>query len=164
MRKLLLAAAVLPTIVTQAAAQSPPTMVGAHDPASLVSALEMGGYKAELDVDGDGDPTIRTEFAGMPSSIAFYGCDRDHAGCTSLMFVTGFDRDEEWDAVSAIEVSKKERFAAVWLDDEGDPWISWDVVTGRDGVPVGTFSTAVRVYAETVDRVANLVFAEERGG
>lgn len=55
------------------------------------------------------------------------------------------------------------RFASVWLDDEGDPWISWDMVTGRNGVPVSTFSTAMRMYADTVDRVADMAFAEERG-
>ena len=162
MRNLALAGLLLAGIVTQASAQTPTSMVGAHDPASVVAALQMGGYKAELDVDSSGDPLIKTEFSQMPSSIAFYGCNQDHAECDSLMFVTGFDREKAWDAKSAIEISEKIRFAAVWLDDEDDPWISWDMVTGREGVPVGTFSAGIRKYAETVDDVADLVFAEER--
>ena len=163
MRTLVLAAAMVAGIAVQVSAQTSPAMVGAHDPESLVSALTMGGYKAELETDSEGDPLIRTEFAGMPSAIAFYGCNRDHAECSSLMFNTGFDRETEWDAASALNMNKEIRFASVWLDEEGDPWISWDVMTGREGVPTGTFSNAVRKYSETVDRVAAIVFAEVRG-
>ena len=163
MHGLALAGVLLSGLVTQASAQTPPSMVGAHDPASLVSAMEMGGYKAELEVDSSGDPVIQTEFSGMPSSIVFYGCNEEHIECDSLMFITGFDRETQWDVASAIKINEDVRFASVWLDDEGDPWISWDMVTGRNGVPVSTFSTAMRMYADTVDRVADMAFAEERG-
>jgi len=163
MRKSAFTGLLLVGLASPAMAQTPPSMVGAHDPASIVAALKMGGYKAELDTDGSGDPMISTEFAQMPSYIHFYGCNAEHVECTSLMFATGFDRETEWDAASAIEVSKNLRFAAIWLDDEGDPFISWDVVTGREGVPVGTFSTAVRMYVDTVDSVADIAFAQQRG-
>ncbi|NCP18739.1 MAG: YbjN domain-containing protein [Erythrobacter sp.] len=155
-----LAAMLVSSAAVPAFAQTPQTMVSANDPASVVSALEMGGYEATLDEDGSGDPMITTELGGMVSYIYFYGCV-ENAECSSLMFVTGFDRAEPWTADEALKISQNIRFASTWLDEEGDPFISWDVVADQAGIPIGNFSLAVRSYANTVDQVADIVFAEE---
>lgn len=149
-------------LATQANAQTPQIMIAAHDPGSVVAALAMDGYETELTTDDSGDPKITIELVGMLTHVYFFGCE-DNANCDSLMFMTGFDRETPWTIEDATGVNKEVRFASTWLDEEGDPWISWDVVTGEEGIPASVFSLAVARYSDTVDIVADMVFAEERG-
>ena len=74
---------------------------------------------------------------------------------------TGFDRKEPWSAEAALQISEKYRFVSVWLDDEGDPYVRWDIVTGG-GIPTKVFLQALREYTLALQNASNLVFAEER--
>ena len=60
------------------------------------------------------------------------------------------------------QVVKKYRYSAVWLDDEGDPWVNFDVFTNA-GISKDVFLTALKAYTENLENVADQVFAEERG-
>ena len=136
--------------------------VTASDPQGIVSALEAAGYEAKLDTDGVGDPMILTELSGMSTQIYFYGCDEvTHDGCDSLQYSAGFDRKQPWTAAGALELSTKYRFTSVRLDDEGDPYIIWDVVTG-DGIPTKVFLSGVLSFSGAIENASDVVFAEER--
>jgi hypothetical protein len=78
------------------------------------------------------------------------------------MLRTGFDRKEPMPTKLVNEIVSKQRYMALSLDDEGDPWADWDIVTG-DGIPKATFFLALRKYAEQIDALSERVFAEERG-
>ena len=160
MRNLAAAMVLAAGLAGQASAQTGTPMVGAHDPESVVAALKNAGYKAELGTDNNGDPKITSEFASMVSYIYFYGC-HEAKDCTSLMFTTGFDSETPWKPEDALAINENIRFASTWLDKDGDPWISWDVVTGLDGIPAGAFTYGVRKYEISVDEVADRAFAEE---
>ena len=160
MRKFAAAIVLAAGLAGQASAQSSAPMVGAHAPESVVSALRNAGYRAELGTDGNGDPMITSTFASMVSFIHFYGCN-EGKDCTSLMFTTGFDSEKPWKPEDALAINRNIRFASTWLDDEGDPWISWDVATGLEGIPTGAFVYGLRKYETTVAQVADQVFGEE---
>ena len=146
---------------TPLAAQGAAAVVKAADPAGLVSLLEGAGYQPKLGKDETGDPMIDLDLGGYKGIIYFYGChETAHDQCQSLQFQAGFDRDQPWTAGEAIELSKKFRFSSIHLDDEGDPWMKWDVVTG-DGIPAKVFLTSVEYFTDVVADGAEIVFAEQ---
>jgi hypothetical protein len=136
--------------------------VSAADPQSLVDALTLGGYTAELSVDPDGDPMIDTDFGGWNGKVVFYGCDADTKDkCDSVMLTTGFNRENPMPAELVNQIMTRKRFAGVRLDDEGDPFIEWDIVLSQP-VPTGVFLRSVQLYSASLDDIADIVFAEER--
>ncbi len=146
---------------TSLSAQAGVAMVSAKDPEGLAKVMSDAGYEVELSTDTLGDPMITTELANMPTRVSFYGCDEEtNSGCDSLQLSTGFDRKEPWTKAEAIQISERLRFAAVSLDDEGDPYISWDIVTG-DGIPSRVFLQSILQFSSTIESTADIVFAEE---
>ena len=109
----------------------------------------------------NGDPLILTDFYGYEGQIVFYGCDESsHDGCDSVQFTVGLDRKQPMPLEMANDLSANERYVSISLDEEGDPWLTWDVVT-LDGIPAGVFLFALRQFTAQVDAVADRVFAEE---
>jgi len=138
-------------------------LVTAFNPSGLAKTMRDAGYKAELDVDDYGDPIIRTSFGDYTGSVYFYGCDEStHDRCESVQFRSGLDRKTAMPASLVNTVVKKYRYAALWLDDDGDPWINFDVFTGS-GIPKPVFLRALEAYSGNLETVADMVFAEERG-
>ena len=164
MKKLLsVAAAVALSSSAAVQAQSVGDTVSASDPDSIMAALKIVGHEPTLTKDDYGDPLIRLELAGMATRILFYDCNNQtNDQCESIQFSTGFDRKDEWNAAEAIQISSKYRFAAVSLDNENDPFISWDIVTGS-GIPTSVFLQSVRRFENTISDTADIVFAAERG-
>lgn len=137
--------------------------VSASDPEGMVEVLNGAGYDATLGADDLGDPKIVTEMGGWSTSIIFYDCDADtHDGCESVQFLTGLDRENPMGAEDALAISQRFRFLAVSLDEEGDPFLHWDVITG-EGIPAQTFLDAIGRFGETVGEASEIIFAEERG-
>ncbi len=147
--------------VLSTVAQADEHLVSAQEPEVMAAVLKNAGYEIELTTDSTGDPMIRTELVGMSTVILFYDCETEtNDNCGSIQFRTGFDRSEPWTADEAIKISAENRFAAVSLDDEGDPFISWDIVTG-DGISVPIFLRSIRRFSEAVDTTADIAFAEQ---
>lgn len=134
--------------------------VSASAPEAMDAVMEAAGYKSELHTDSVGDPLITAELGGWTTNIYFYGCDASkHNKCDSVQFVTGFDREEPWTAAEAMKITEDYRFAAVHLDDEGDPFISWDLVTG-DGIPATVFLVGLRKFEQALHNAADKIFAD----
>ena len=113
------------------------------------------------DVDDYGDPLILTDYDGYEGQIVFYGCDDDrHDGCDSVQFTVGLDREQPMPIEMVNDLVANERFVSISLDEDGDPWLTWDVVT-LDGIPASVFLYSVRQFASQVNAVADQVFAEE---
>ena len=164
MRSIKLAIAVLGVVWSfPLAAQEVPATVSAAIPEGMVQVLRFAGYPAELDTDNYGDPLIETEFAGWSGSIIFFGCDEDtRTECDSVQLRAGFDRAEPMPFDLLHDAVANGRYVAVHLDDEGDPWAHWDIVTGSgDGIPASVFMKSVNSFAMRIGTVADIVFAEE---
>lgn len=163
MKRLVLLAAMFAAAVpgSSVAAQGAPAMVSAGDPQGVAAAMRYAGYPAELKTDRVGDPMIETEFAGYRGGVYFYGCDEDtHTNCQSLQLGVGFDRAEPMDMSAANAMVAKYRFASVHLDDEGDPWVQFDIVT-LDGIPAPVFLKALDHFSWSTGEIGDAVFAEE---
>src|SRR3546814_3621174 len=99
---------------------APAGSVSAAGPGAIAEVLEFAGYKAIIETDDLGDPMIKTELGGWPTTIYFYGCDETtHQGCDALRLEAGFDRATPWNGDESMKIAEKFRFAAVYLDKEG---------------------------------------------
>ncbi len=147
-----------------AAAEEVPMTVSAADPEGIVAVLKFAGYPAELTTDDVGDPQIDTEFSGLLGVIMFYGChEKTHLGCDSVQLRVGLDRREPMTVDWLHSEFGNDRFYGVHLDDEGDPWFNWDIVTGKgEGIPTSVFLLAVNQFSTQVAAASVEVFAEER--
>ena len=135
--------------------------VSASDPAGLVALFEAAGYSPELSTDSYDDPLITLELDGAFIDVIFYGCsEEDHTGCDAIQFSAGFDAPDGITPQTALEISSKFRFASVSLDDENDPFIRWDVVTG-DGIPAGVMLQSLRLFEDTLVDASAMIFPEE---
>jgi len=160
--KLIVTAAALAAIPAGAAAQSAPDIVTASDPDGVVSAMAYAGYEATLGTDAYGDPKIDGSFGGWSGSVWFYGCDElTNDGCTSLQLVVGFDRKDPMPLEMLNDISSSQRFVSIYLDEEGDPWLKWDIVT-EEGIPAGVLNSSLQQYSQQVAAIADLVFEAER--
>ena len=143
------------------AAQSGTDLVSAKEPTSISRLLTSSGYQIEAVTLEDGRPVIATEVNGFSIELQFSGCDSAlSADCDSIMLVSSFDRAEPWTAEEAIAVNKQFRFVAISLDDEGDPLITWDIVTG-DGIPAQVLLTSLDYFGSALQDSADLIFAAE---
>ena len=135
--------------------------VTAQDPEGMVALLSLAGYEPELSTDEVGDPRIDLTIAGYGAAVFFYGCDEQtHAGCDSVQFQTAFDRREPWSAAEVATISSRLRFVSVWLDEEGDPFVAWDLFTG-DGIPSRAFLQTVTNFGDSLEAVAGLVYPDD---
>lgn len=135
--------------------------VTAENPRGMLNAITAAGYEAKLTTDSAGDPMIDTKLGGYRVSVLFYGCDEStHLGCDSVQLSTGFDRKTPMAPARALNIAREWRFLAVSLDDEGDPYLRWDIFTGS-GIPQSVFMTALRRYGETLEDAGEIIFADE---
>lgn len=160
----LLGALAAATIAAPLTAQQPPAMVSAANPEGIVELLRFAGYGAELGTDDFGDPQIDTEFGGLFGVVMFYGCDEEtHRRCASVQLRVGLDRAEPMTVEFLHDEFGNDRFYAVHLDEEGDPWFNWDIVTGTgEGIPAPVFLLALNEFSTQVEAASDVVFAEER--
>ncbi len=95
---------------------------------NMVTILQDTGYRAELDVDGVGDPLIHSTTEGINYSISFYGCnDQPDRACDSLLFSAGFDLRDGATYELINEWNRAKRFGKAYLDHEMDPFIEMNL-------------------------------------
>ncbi|RHW17233.1 YbjN domain-containing protein [Sphingomonas gilva] len=126
---------------TAANAACPANTVCAADPQTVVAALAAAGFKAKLDKDSTGDPTIASAASGYDFDIYFYGC-KAGKDCTSLQFRAGWkaadvhtpDYANKWNAVK--------RFAQMSVKEDKTMSLSYDVTT-EGGINPANFADVV---------------------
>ena len=124
------------------AGQGDSALVDATDPQRLVALMQEEGYRAELGVDGVGDPEITSATGGAAFHVQFYDCDDDNRNCRSLLFRSGFDLDAPMALEDINAWNRGRRFGSAWLDDEGDPFLEMSV-TLDGGVSEANFADIV---------------------
>ena len=115
--------------------------IDATNPAKLASVIQDVGYRATLDVDGAGDPMIRSKAGGTDFQIYFYGCD-DGAECKWLLFKVGYDLPGGTTLATVNQWNANTLFGRAYLDDEDDPWLEMGV-TLDGGVTQQNFADVV---------------------
>lgn len=148
-------------LMVPASAQAAAETARASDPQGLVAILDAAGREPKLSKDDGGDPLIELDLDGYKGLLMFYGCDEQtHDKCESLQLQAGLDSEQPLAAETALSISRQYRFSSVHLDDEGDPWIKWDIITGK-GIPSEVFLESVTSFSDVVSSAADIVFAEE---
>lgn len=112
------------------------TMAGTAAQAELINSngmtgpevtawLQKAGYKAELTKDGGGDPLINSATDGTNFKVFFYDCEGER--CKALQFSAGFDLKTALTPAAANKWNRENRYLKVYLDDDGDPYVQYDV-------------------------------------
>lgn len=137
-------------------------MITASNPAGIIIAMLNAGHNPELKTDRTGDPMIVSRGPKASLFVLFYGCSAEtHDNCQSIRFQVAFDRAKPWSPQEAMKLADDLAFLSVRLDNEGDPFLHWDLVLG-DGMPITTFVRNLRAFEESVTLAADIIHAEEK--
>lgn len=112
------------------------------DPEAIMSAMQDYGFVATLETDSDGDPKIVSRVSQTKFRVYFFGC-KDNVDCASVHFRAGYDLDEPTNALKVNEWNRENRFAKTYIDDEGDPFLEYDVNLDFDGVGEKNFEDSL---------------------
>ena len=135
--------------------------VSAADPQSVVRALVAGGNAAELVTDDFGDPQINAEIGGWKAIVLFYDCAETHDKCRSLQFRASFDAPMGMTPEAALAFMRSNRYAGVVLDQNKDPRLQWDLVTGN-GLDDKVFAEAVGGFTSALAAMGKVVFPDRQ--
>jgi hypothetical protein len=106
-----------------ASADPAPQIVDGTNPEALVNIIQDLGYRANLEIDGEGDPMIRSSVGGTQFTVVFYGCGEAHDQCQILMFKAGYEMNEAVGMDVINEWNATRLFGRAYLDEVSDPWI-----------------------------------------
>lgn len=115
--------------------------------AAVAQAMANAGYQTERTTTSDGSPKLDGRIDDWMYSVYFYGCQGDN--CNAIQFAAGFDEDQpmQYDIINQWNMGN--RFGRAYLDDEGDPWVEYDINMEGDGVTVTNFNESL-AYWDTV--------------
>ena len=111
------------TATARSHAEGSAQIIDGSDPAALVNIIQDLGYRATLEVDGEGDPLIRSSVGGTQFALVFYGCSEQHDGCQILLFKAGYELNEKVGMEVINQWNATRLFGRAYLDDVSDPWI-----------------------------------------
>lgn len=137
MRSLLLAAALALTPLA-----APAQVVG--DPEVISLLMRKFGLEVQAGTDSEGAPKLESRIDGTDFQVYFYTCER--LPCGSIQFSTGFNLDAPMDPAKVNDWNRRKRFAKVYLDDEGDPYIDMDVNLWGKGIGDDTFDDTLDIW------------------
>ena len=123
-------------------------MVDATKPPTVAAAMQTAGYKAVLEKDDFGDPKITSAASGAKFTVFFYGCEQ-HINCRSLQFFAGYTAKTKPTPQKINDWNIHNRFSTAYLDKDGDPNITWDVVT-EGGMPEKLFAGVIERWTDTM--------------
>lgn len=132
-----------------AQADGKPQIVDGSDPEALVSIIQDMGYRARLEVDGAGDPLIRSSVGGTHFAVVFYGCSEDHDQCQILLFKAGYELKRKVALELINEWNATRLFGRAYLDDVDDPWLEL-VLNVRGGVTREQFEQTFEWWESSV--------------
>lgn len=101
-------------------------MVTSQSPASVASAMQSAGYRAEITTDEGGDPMIRSSSGGSAFAVFFYGCTKNR-DCTTVQFFAGYTEPANATLSRLNEWNTTARFARAYLTDKGAARIEMDL-------------------------------------
>lgn len=127
----------------------------------LVEILQEEGYRAKLDADGEGDPLVSSRMGGLEIFIYFYDCNPAKR-CGSLQFSVGLDLEDGTTLEVVNDFNTAFRYIRVFLDDEMDPFMQYDVeVLHTDHVPFIT--SQVALWEDLLDAFTKATGFDEGG-
>ena len=133
-----------------------PGKVSLADPTSLVTALQKAGYRAKLTYE-EGKPEIESSAAGATFYLYFDDCASED-GCADVMVQSAYDLAK--DAVSLDTINKfnrDNRWARVYLDEESDPIIEYDLIFAGQQLDESTFIETIKAWDDVLGRFHKVI-------
>ena len=112
--------------------------VQAQDPQSVISAMQQAGYKAQLDIDGVGDPMIRSSESGSEFLVFFYNCT-DNADCRTIQFNADYSEPNNATLEAMNAWNRDNRFGRAYLRDDGVARLEMDLDLDDGGISQALF-------------------------
>lgn len=120
-------------------------IVTAQNPASVASAMQSAGYRAEMAADDSGDPMIRSSSSGSAFAVFFYGCTNNR-NCTTVQFFAGYTDPGKASLARINEWNTTARFARAYLTDKGAARIEYDLDLDEGGMSRALFLDNLTVW------------------
>ena len=143
-------------LVVMVAVPAQGQMVDATAPGVLADILRQEGYSAKLETDKVGDPIIQSASHGVTWAIYFYDCNSDGRYCKDIQFAAGFDKNRPTELARINEWNRGKRFGKAYLDEEGDPFIEYDL-TFEGGVSRSNVSAALKIWGMVLNEYTTFI-------
>lgn len=115
----------------------------------IASLMQSYGLVVEQDRDDYGDPRLSSRLEGTRFSVYFYDCE--DGPCQSIQFTAGFDMDRPLPVQRVNDWNRDKRFGKAYLDDEGDPFVEYDVNVDFDGVGAKNFDDTLDIWRQVLE-------------
>jgi len=130
--------------------------VRAQDPASIVSAMQQAGYRAQLTTDDLGDPLIRSSSGGTDFLVFFYNCT-DNVDCRTVQFYVGFGEPNSATLETMNAWNRDNRFGRAYYGDDGTARLEMDLDLDDGGISQALFEDNLEYWALVMARFADHV-------
>jgi hypothetical protein len=144
--------AMLPTSTSAESASTNSQVFTKLKPSEIADILKEAGYRAELVVEPNKTPRIRTGMGGWNVVIYLYGCEGDT--CASIEYSCGVTKAQNYTLNLANKWNQEKRYAKAYLDTDGDMMLEYDL-SFRGGVTKDTVVSASRLFDDLVSEFFN---------
>lgn len=103
------------------------SVIGSVSGEQIVGWLRDWGFRADLQLDGIGEPEIRSAASGVPFTIYFTDCDATAQTCATLQFATGVDLTDGATADVVNSWNATKRVGTAYLNADSDPLLRLDL-------------------------------------
>lgn len=126
-------------------AEPPVDTIDAGNPEAVAEFLRKAGYRAVVEPDDEGDPSIVSGASGVDFLIFFHGCEGAFA-CTSMEFSSVFDAETPHTADQMNAWNVQRRYGKAMLTDERDPWIVMDINVEGGGLAPAQMAAYLQIW------------------
>jgi Putative bacterial sensory transduction regulator len=123
----------------------------------IAAVMKAAGYKVEI-AETKSDRFIKAEAGGYNYAILVYGCDDKGKTCKSVQFFVAFDPKQSPTLEAMNKYAHGHRWGRVYLDDEGDPAIEYDLDLEKGGMSPELFLDNVEYWEAILATFAEFVF------
>lgn len=129
--------------------------IDATEPSKLEAILKGFGIARIEANSNSGNPQIDARADGKPYKLFFYGCT-EKANCKSVQFWAYWDQEVPIEKLN--EWNKNTRYGKVYLDDDKDVVLEYDVNT-MYGITDRTFEDSADIWVRLLGRVEKEIIA-----
>ena len=135
--------ALVPLLVAVLNLASPVLAQVRGDPDVVAGLMTGAGMKVTHTTSAEGAPMLESSVDGVDFVVYFYEC---MPICASMQFSAGFQLDAPMPMEMANLWNRDRRFARVYLDSSGDPFIEMDIGLAGDGIGRKNFDDALETW------------------
>ncbi len=126
----------------------------------IAESLTRAGYNPQLSSNA-GERFIKAQLNGYEFLVLPYGCDEAERNCRSVQFFIAFDPANSPSLEAMNAYSRENRWGRVYLDQDGDPALEFDLDLEKGGMSEALFLDNVAYWEAIVQSYAKFVFGKE---